>query len=37
MVPMGAYSENENKRSKSLLAEAELDKSILKEALKGNP
>lgn len=28
--------EDENKRLKHLLAEAELDKSILKEALKGN-
>jgi putative transposase len=28
--------EDENKRLKRLLAEAELDKSILKEALKGN-
>ena len=28
--------EDENKRLKKLLAEAELDKSILKEALKGN-
>jgi transposase-like protein len=27
---------NENKRLKKLLAEAELDKAILKEALKGN-
>ena len=28
--------EDENKRLKKLLAEAELDKSILKEALEGN-
>ena len=28
--------EDENKRLKRLLAEAELDKAILKEALKGN-
>lgn len=28
--------EDENKRLKRLLADAELDKSILKEALKGN-
>jgi transposase-like protein len=28
--------EDENKRLKKLLAEAELDKAILKEALKGN-
>ncbi len=28
--------ENENKRLKKLLAEAELDKAILKEALEGN-
>ena len=28
--------EDENRRLKRLLAEAELDKSILKEALKGN-
>ena len=28
--------EQENKRLKKLLAEAELDKAILKEALKGN-
>ena len=28
--------ENENKRLKKLLAEAELDKEILKEALEGN-
>ena len=28
--------ENENKRLKKLLAEAELDKAILKEALQGN-
>ena len=28
--------ENENKRLKKLLAEAELDKSILKEVLEGN-
>ena len=28
--------EDENRRLKKLLAEAELDKSILKEALKGN-
>jgi putative transposase len=28
--------EDENKRLKKMLAEAELDKSILKEALKGN-
>jgi len=28
--------ENENKRLKKLLAEAELDKAILKEAMEGN-
>jgi hypothetical protein len=28
--------EQENKRLKKLLAESELDKSILKEALEGN-
>ena len=28
--------EEENKRLKKLLAEAELDKAILKEALEGN-
>jgi hypothetical protein len=35
-IALGLFHTEENKRLKKLLAEAELDKAILKEALEGN-